>query len=109
MRHLRGFEVFESERCDVRTGLLWWLLLFSAWSEVARASGRARANDEGNLFSRVKINYQGLFRLSSPFLSGGKGRASKEKRSEGIIKLGLYVWELELRNCEGNAELGLGE
>ena len=25
------------------------------------------------------------------------------------MKLGLYAWELELGDCEGNAELGLGE
>ena len=63
MRHLRGLKVIESERCDVRTGLL----LLCAWSEIARARGRARANDEVNLVSGVEINYKGLFSTEFSF------------------------------------------
>jgi hypothetical protein len=65
----------------VRTGLL----LLCAWSEIARARGRARANDEVNHFSGTKV----CFRLSFPFLTGGKSWASKGEEKERNCEIGF--------------------
>lgn len=78
MRHLRGLKGIESERCDVRTGLL----LLCAWSEIARARGRARANDEVNHFSGVEINYKGLFSTEFSFSYWGQ-ELGKQRRRKG--------------------------